>query len=459
MKKILLPVLSSLIISFFPFSEVFADGKSSIIRIDNFFSGPIHKTLDDYQLKGEIVYMGNDTVQSLIVNYKIGDDFTGSETLADIEILPYYPFRYVVDETWPPENEGSYEVSIWFSGLNGSDPDEAVSDTMKVNVDVYDELAERQMALLESFSSINCGSCAAVTPHLRKIVDENPDSFAMIYYHPLHYENSPLHTFNPKDQLTRRDYYEVFYTPYSVIGNLYEGGSEGVTDELMELEIIKWSGFSVEGTWYVEDDTLHIFAEGEIFVNTQDKDYRLMLAGTQESVHFDDPPGSNGEKDFYHVMRFFAPDAQGTKLLGEEDKTTFSYQISMPWYETLDPENMTMIAFIQELNTSEISQVVRLDYQAPDDDDDDDTTYISELSDDKNPFLIYPNPANQYIRLKGDYLGMQPQQIMLFDLQGRLIKTQSFNDHVDISDISAGIYYLYIQTGDHTFTEKISIVR
>lgn len=455
MKKILFPVFLILIISFFLFSEAYADGKSSVIRIDYFFSGPIHKTFDDYQLKGEIVYMGNDTIQSLTANYKIGDDFTGSETFADIEILPYYPFRFVVDETWVPENEGSYDVSIWFSGINGGDPEEVVSDTMRVNVEVYNELAERQLALLESFSSINCGSCATITPHLRAIVDENPESYAMIYYHPLHYENSPLHNFNSKDQIIRRDYYEIFYTPYSVIGNLYEGGSEGVSDELMELEINKWSGFSVDGTWYVEDDTLHIFTEGEIFVNTHEKDYRLMLTGIQESVHFDDPPGSNGEKDFYHVMRFFAPDAQGTKLSAGEDNTTFLYEISIPWYETLEPESMTMIAFVQEMNTSEISQVVRLDYQAPDDN----TTNISGFSNNDNPFVVYPNPANQFVKLDGDFQGMKPEQILVFDMQGKHIKTEKATNYIDFSNVPAGIYYLVIHSGNRIFREKISVIR
>jgi hypothetical protein len=133
------------------------------------------------------------------------------------------------------------------------------------------------------------------------------------------------------------------------------------------------------------------------------------------------------------------------------------HDISMPWYEALESENVRMIAFVQEMGSSEISQVVRFEYQAPEDEDD--ATSITEFSENKNPFLVYPNPANQYIRLSGDFLGMKPQQIMLFDMQGRHIKTLGNTDHIDLSDTSAGVYYLLIQSGNQTFREKISIIR
>ncbi len=457
MKKTLLPLFIVFITLFFTCNNAVAGEKTYDIRIDNFFGGPIHKTHEQYELRGEIAYLGNSPLESIRIHYQIDDQEAGTEFFDNIGVNPYFPFRYVVSEKWIPENEEVYEINIWFTGLNGGNPDEGVSDTVSVFVEVYDQLAERQMALLESFSSINCGSCAIVTPSLLKIVDENPENYAMIYYHPRHYENSPLYHFNPKDQDIRRDYYEVFYTPFSAIGNLYKGVSEGVEEQLMQLESIKWSGFSLQGNWHIANDSLHINIEGETFVNTNHKDYRLLIAGIEESVHFDEPPGTNHEKDFYHVMRFFAPDAQGLKLIAEEGKTTFTHSISMLWHEALESENMRMIAFVQEMGSSEISQVVRFDFQAPEDEDD--TTNITEFSENKNPFLVYPNPANQYIRLNGDHRGMKPQQIMLFDMQGRHIKTIGDTDHIDLSDISAGVYYLLIQSGNQTFREKISIIR
>jgi len=110
------------------------------------------------------------------------------------------------------------------------------------------------------------------------------------------------------------------------------------------------------------------------------------------------------------------------------------------------------------MGTTEISQVLRLEYEAPEDDDGDDATYISDLSE-KNPFVVYPNPANQFIRLRSDMNLVKPEQIMVFDLQGRLIKTLQNTDQIDVSDISAGVYYLLIESGNQIFREKISIIR
>ena len=458
MKNNLLRISIALFATFFFLSYAIAGDKINVIRIDNFFGGPIHKVHEEYELRGEIAYLGSSPLVSIRIHYQVNEEEPSSEFFDNINVDPYVPFRYVVSEKWTPEDEGDHEIKIWFTELNGADPGEGVSDTVSVIVEVYDQLAERQMALLESFSSINCGSCAFVTPLLRKIVDENDDKFVKIYYHPLQYENSPLYNFNPKDQNIRREYYGVFYTPWSAIGNLYKGGSEGVEEMLMQLELHKWAGFSLDGNWYVENDSLFISVEGEIFVNTTDKDYRLLIAGIEESVHFDDPPGSNHEKDFYHVMRFFAPDAQGTKLVAEDNKTNFLKDFVMPWFESLEVENMSLIAFVQEMGTTEISQVLRLEYEAPEDDDGDDATYISDLSE-KNPFVVYPNPANQFIRLRSDMNLVKPEQIMVFDLQGRLIKTLQNTDQIDVSDISAGVYYLLIESGNQIFREKISIIR
>lgn len=457
MKKSLLHLFLIVKITlFFTGNIAVAGEKSYVIRIDNFFGGPIHKTHEQYELRGEIAYLGNSPLESIRIHYQIDDQEAGTEFFDDIGVYPYVPFRYIVSQKWIPESEGDYEIKIWFSELNGGDPAEGVSDTVSVYVEVYDQLAERQMALLESFSSINCGSCALVTPALRKIVDENPENYAMIYYHPMHYEGSPLYLFNPKDHDIRRDYYGVFYTPWSAIGNLYTGGSEGVEDMLMQLELNKWSGFSLDGSWYVKNDSLYFAVEGEIFANTTGKDYRLLIAGIEKSVHFDEPPGSNQEKDFYHVMRFFAPDAQGIKLSAEENKNTFIQEIGMSWFETLEPENMKLIAFVQEMYSTEISQVIKLDYQEPEEDDD--TTNIIEISG-KNPFVVYPNPANQFVKLGGEFQGMKPEQIIIFDMQGRHIKTEKGADHIDLSNVPAGIYYLLIHSGKRIFREKISIIR
>ena len=458
MKKSLLHLFLIVTITlFFTGNIAVAGEKSYVIRIDNFFGGPVHKTYNEYELRGEIAYLGNSPLESIRIHYQIDEMEAGSEFFDDIGVYPYVPFRYSVSQKWIPESEGDYEIKIWFSELNGGDPAEGVSDTVSVFVEVYDQLAERQMALLESFSSINCGSCALVTPALRKIVDENPENYAMIYYHPMHYEGSPLYLFNPKDHDIRRDYYGVFYTPWSAIGNLYTGGSEGVEDMLMQLELNKWSGFSLDGSWYVKNDSLHFAVEGEIFVNTTGKDYRLLIAAIEESVHFDEPPGSNQEKDFYHVMRFFAPDAQGIKLSAEESKTTFIQEVGMSWFETLEPENMKLIAFIQEMYSTEISQVVQLDYQEPEEDDD--TTNISEFSEENNPFVVYPNPTNHFVKLGGDFQGMKPEQIIIFDMQGRHIKTEKATDHIDLSNVPAGIYYLLIHSGSRIFREKISVIK
>ncbi|TVQ16225.1 MAG: hypothetical protein EA367_20655, partial [Leptolyngbya sp. DLM2.Bin15] len=73
-------------------------------------------------------------------------------------LFPQIPFRFQAPEKWTPQQNGDYTLYIWFSGLNGEEPDLPASTTMEYQVQVYDYLVPRELALLESFSSINA-SC------------------------------------------------------------------------------------------------------------------------------------------------------------------------------------------------------------------------------------------------------------------------------------------------------------
>ncbi|MFN3554919.1 MAG: hypothetical protein ACK4VN_03030 [Bacteroidales bacterium] len=322
-------------------------GDFYLLRLDNFFGSPLHKVNEPYTLAGEVAFIGEGLLQSVYVNWQVqGDQEVYTEFFPNIGNYPYVPWRWQLQQNWLPDQTGEFDISIWFSGLNGQEPDELASDTMQVRVEVYPQLAVKQMALLESFSSVICGSCALVTPALRKIVDENPEIFAMIYYHPFQHENSPLFAFNPKDQQLRRQYYQVFYTPFSVIGSLFNGGSIDVDNYLMFSEYEKWAGFALEGNWQVsQDSVLTVMVQGETFVNTHDKDYRLLITGLESEVNFDTPPGNNGEKDFFHVMRFFVPDANGNKLATSPEESGFEFEFVMDMPQGIDLAKLKLAGF------------------------------------------------------------------------------------------------------------------
>lgn len=429
-------------------------GDFYLLRLDNFFGSPLHKVNEPYTLAGEVAFIGEGLLQSVYVNWQVqGDQEVYTEFFPNIGNYPYVPWRWQLQQNWLPDQTGEFDISIWFSGLNGQEPDELASDTMQVRVEVYPQLAVKQMALLESFSSVICGSCALVTPALRKIVDENPEIFAMIYYHPFQHENSPLFAFNPKDQQLRRQYYQVFYTPFSVIGSLFNGGSIDVDNYLMFSEYEKWAGFALEGNWQVsQDSVLTVMVQGETFVNTHDKDYRLLITGLESEVNFDTPPGNNGEKDFFHVMRFFVPDANGNKLATSPEESGFEFEFVMDMPQGIDLAKLSLLAFVQEMNSREVSQVVRLQFL---EEETEDPTHVPGVAGLETMLRVFPNPARDYLAIEP--ILNEPFTVSLFDMRGvQWLQTQ--NTHrIDVSQMPRGVYILRIEQSGMIYRSKVQL--
>lgn len=441
------------------------------IRIDKFFGSAIHKSNENYPLKGEITYIGYETLGEVVMNWKIDDQPPASETFDRIGLSPYIPFRYETENNWIPQEEGTYDLQIWFTGLNGQPHDEAASDTALFQIEVYDDLPLRNLALLESFSSINCGSCAQVTPVLKKLIDQYPEDYAMVYYHPLHYENSPIYEFNPSDQDIRKELYEVFYTPYSVIGDMFNGGSQYVDHFLMSSEKEKFAGFDISGNWHFRagDQKFTAKINGKSYTNLQneEKSYRLFVVAIKDTVSFDEPPGTNGESQFYNVMRFFAPDANGVQLTPDTHQGEFEIHVDIDLENFISKEDHKIYAFVQEMNSKGIYQLSELEYMLPEDDfeEDDDTggtVNIAGHQTAQDVISLFPNPATNSLSVNLAE-GSEINRLSVYALNGSIVKEfHLLNDEttLDISDLLPGMYSVVISKGDDTLIrKKLMIIR
>ena len=64
------------------------------------------------------------------------------------------------------------------------------------------------------------------------------------------------------------------------------------------------------------------------------------------------------------------------------------------------------------------------------------------------PYAFYPNPAQDQLRMEFSP-DVQPTMVELYDLQGRLVRTQGHAfEHIDISQLPAGIYTVHVTMQD-----------
>jgi hypothetical protein len=79
----------------------------------------------------------------------------------------------------------------------------------------------------------------------------------------------------------------------------------------------------------------------------------------------------------------------------------------------------------------------------------------SEYPSGIEDILIYPNPAESYICLTA---GFEIRTVSLYDVYGRLIKTEKVNSEsglIDVSSLGRGLYIMKIETPSGTLTRKI----
>lgn len=61
----------------------------------------------------------------------------------------------------------------------------------------------------------------------------------------------------------------------------------------------------------------------------------------------------------------------------------------------------------------------------------------------KNKIQIFPNPVSDFIRISGINDG---QMVQIYNIDGRLVKSEMFDSNVDVSQLSSGVYVLKITT-------------
>ena len=86
----------------------------------------------------------------------------------------------------------------------------------------------------------------------------------------------------------------------------------------------------------------------------------------------------------------------------------------------------------------------------------DGTVGVSEGGIEVRPYCFYPNPVQDQLQMQYSP-DVQPAQVELYDLQGRLVRTQRGNfEHIDMSQLPAGTYTMRVIMEDgKAYSDKV----
>lgn len=299
---------------------------------------------------------------------------------------------------------------------------------------VLSEAQYDRFILVEWFTNTYCGICSSKNPGLQEIYNAYDQGLHRLTIHPnVPYPQCSLFNFNPEDNSSRQDYYNVGATP-----TLFLNG-EGVSTSSplsfadgVNARLGQTSPISVR----VEE-----FAANQVKISIQSAsnltgDYRLFVAVVEKHLDFNAP---NGEDEHFDVLRDFASSVEGDPVslpqAGEMKEWTYSYTIP----DGVSAEEAYILAFVQNQETREIlNSGTRFDEV---------TTGLNDFAREVR-LTVYPNPATDDLRVTaGD--GTKIHSVDLYDQSGQLVRSLTLNTpdenlSLPVSDLPSGTYILQL---------------
>lgn len=320
--------------------------------------------------------------------------------------------------------------------------------------------------LFEEATSANCGPCASSNPILDAWLLANPTNTAAIKYHPNFGSNDPMYTANPTQNTERVNYCGINAYPTcngdgllfdccwpfsaSCFTSVLNQRTAVSTPLSISVTDVRIAGDSIKST-IVLNLSANLPAGGN---------YKLRVMAIEGRVHFNSAPGSNGETDFYQVFRWAYPNTTGINapLTAGTYSYTYTYKRLSNWVDT----SIFTVAFVQNDVNKEVINSGRGYYTA---------TGVSNnnsvIPEKYNLSQNYPNPFNPVTKINFDIPVSGFTTLKVYDILGNLVytlvngnlKKGSYNYEFDGSDLSSGIYYFRLTSGDFTDVKKMTLIK
>ncbi|MEL6671453.1 MAG: T9SS type A sorting domain-containing protein [Bacteroidota bacterium] len=317
MKK-LFPLLCLLLVCSYAWSQPRFDLRALSLDIGTMVD--IEKA--PFVLKGSFQSFGTQELVSVDLYYAINDGTPVKYTLREV------PNSLVMNHgvPWIPEEAGTYKIDFWLENPNGEDDSNPGDNQLTQTVIVADQV-QPKLALIEAFTQWNCGPCAAFNPALDNLIFAHPEKTAAIKYTGWWpgSNNDERYLFNPNDNGDRISYYTVNGVPTTVLaGNEFRGSPASVTLPQIQNEYNDQNRFFLDQDLSVDEFGELVVAVKATQLATEKSSANLVLrvAVVQDERIFASAPGTNGEREFFDIMRYMLPSQAGTALTNQAGEAT-----------------------------------------------------------------------------------------------------------------------------------------
>ncbi|WNJ21404.1 T9SS type A sorting domain-containing protein [Pontibacter sp. G13] len=255
---------------------------------------------------------------------------------------------------WTPSAPGTYSIALWVENPNGVSDATPLNNMVTASIDVIGE-SNKNLAIVEGFTQHNCGPCAAQNPALKALLAQNPTNTAGIKWVVTWpgANDDPRHWFNSADNTARRSYYGVSGVPTAFLGGDIEGAPSVVTQARINDENAIPGFFDIDITENLNGSNIDVSVDVTPLQTFSGNQLKVRVAIVQDELHYPSATGTNGEKDFYDIMRYTIPNAAGTNL-NMTAGTTTTVSGSRAVDAIFNGSTMRVVVFIQDDVTQDV---------------------------------------------------------------------------------------------------------
>jgi hypothetical protein len=392
-----------------------------------------------------------------VTGYQLAYSVNGGTPLVDnvtasIGSLGTGPFTHTVPFT--PTAAGTYTVKAWTMMPNGQPDAKPFNDTLSRVIQVADSAVQRTV-VMESFTSSTCPPCRPGNVNIRAVQRANPGKTIKIAYQ----QNFPAPGNDPYYTLesgARFNYYNGSFVPYMLLDGGWGDNSNSLTTAILNQFYSVPAFMDVKGSMNRSGSTINATAIITPYLNY---DAGLVCYMAIVEKHTRNNARTNGETDFYNVMKKMMPDQNGTTLPALTTRQPYSLSLSYTFpagnnVEHLD--SLEVVMFVQNPTTKQVLNGVMYDQR------------VSALADEVTfgPLSVAPNPAASgasAVRLA--LPTTQTVSVEVLDALGRLVATVPARElaagshelPLQLNASAHGLYVVRVKTGATTRVRRLVI--
>ena len=325
----------------------------------------------------------------------------------------------------------------------------------------------RRTALIEHFTNSSVADCMEADSLLDAFTEDNELSVINIQYHTSNPSGDPFFEDNSVIPSTREFYYGVSDVPYALLnGGVtgqhsfdYQEGSKPLDKNAAIIESLREASFDISISSAYIGNILDVEVDIVAAKVMPMTELSVRVAVIEREIHGIN--GNNGDTVFRNVVKAMLPGAAGVSI-NKSWSVSDHQKIDLEWpvQQVYDPQQLRLVAFVQDEATYEIYQVVL--------DTIDGESGIFDPRPEKplkKNFIVYPNPASQSAIVRFENELTNSTFINLYNNTGSLVyssRIEAGNNmaEIPVADLPDGIYMLRMTVKNQLLgTSKLIISR